>query len=401
MRFIHAGDLHLGNTFKGLGTVPAWLQNKLQTATETAFSRLIDDAIESEVDFVVFPGDIYDTNLLNPRITWLFSTQMERLNQAQIPVYLSFGNHDFRADLAAVRQQLPANVTVFDTQVTTVNLITAQQEKVAISGFSYGQRHLNLSQVAAFPTRQGEDFHIGLYHGALGVDQAGDYAPFSLTGLQDLHYDYWALGHIHVRQTLQAQPFIGYSGNLQGLNPKEQGEKGYYLVTANAKKQLVPEFTPVAPIVWTTSRLTIPTGLSVLKTTQYIREQLLGGVDEFQLLELEVTTDDVTVQQLILNGQLQQQLSQSSQTSDNFYIYAVELAQNEKNVEMPILPAEAWTDTMAEVFSTTQLQKLGLNLIDDFEVFEYFMQPETMAILQAKAQLQIQVARQGGFDYAD
>ena len=57
---------------------------------------------------------------------------------------------------------------------------------------------------------------IGLYHGALGEDGQGDYAPFTLSDMQVKHYDYWALGHIHVRQTLQDKPFIGYSGSIQG-----------------------------------------------------------------------------------------------------------------------------------------------------------------------------------------
>ncbi len=95
---------------------------------------------------------------------------------------------------------------------------------------------------------QSVDCQIGLYHGAVGID--GDpYAPFSVSDMLQKNYDYWALGHIHMRQTLNNQPFIGYSGVLQGLNRKEIGEKGYYLVTSK-NHVLVPEFYDISPIIW-------------------------------------------------------------------------------------------------------------------------------------------------------
>jgi len=61
-------------------------------------------------------------------------------------------------------------------------------------------------------------------------------------------YDYWALGHIHVRQTLNTRPFIGYSGSIQGLNRKEVGPKGYYIV--DVANQLRPIFREAETILW-------------------------------------------------------------------------------------------------------------------------------------------------------
>ena len=67
MKFIHAGDLHLGNPFMGLTQVPAWLKGTLQQATETALQRLVDDAIAEMVDFVLLPGDLFDTTTPDAR----------------------------------------------------------------------------------------------------------------------------------------------------------------------------------------------------------------------------------------------------------------------------------------------------------------------------------------------
>ena len=43
-------------------------------------------------------------------------------------------------------------------------------------------------------------------------------------------YDYWALGHIHLRQQLHEEPPIVYPGNIQGRHRNEQGLKGFYEV---------------------------------------------------------------------------------------------------------------------------------------------------------------------------
>ena len=42
------------------------------------------------------------------------------------------------------------------------------------------------------------------------------YVPFTTAEIKDLNYDYFALGHIHLRQALSEEPLIVYSGNLQG-----------------------------------------------------------------------------------------------------------------------------------------------------------------------------------------
>src|SRR5699024_2813580 len=59
----------------------------------------------------------------------------------------------------------------------------------------------------------------------------------------------WALGHIHKRQCLSESPLIFYSGNIQGRNKKETGEKGFLLVELTDSGNQV-EFIPASKIQW-------------------------------------------------------------------------------------------------------------------------------------------------------
>ena len=94
LRFVHAADLHLDSPFRGIGDAKASLKEKLQAATLGAFGRVVDHTIESQSDFLVIAGDIYDSKDRNLRALVSFRREMERLAERNIPVFIVHGNHD-------------------------------------------------------------------------------------------------------------------------------------------------------------------------------------------------------------------------------------------------------------------------------------------------------------------
>ncbi|CAK8053755.1 metallophosphoesterase family protein [Eupransor demetentiae] len=291
LKFIHAGDVHLGNPFTGLDQdLPQQYQGEVARATFTAFENLIDYALEQEVDFVLFPGDFLHSKGAGLAIQLEAQYQLERLNQAGIPVYLSFGNHDFRVD-QNLQIDWPANVHLFAEAVQTYTLTTRAGQRIALTGFSYQDFQQKHSLVNDFPYRDASfDYQIGLYHGKIGAE--GDaYAPFHLDDLLNKNYDYWALGHIHQRQILHQKPYIAYSGNLQGLNRKEIGPKGAYLVQEE-DDVLVSHFKSLAPVLWeeyawqdVNSTLDLNQKLSQLQPQKLTLVSIdLSGIDDVNFL---------------------------------------------------------------------------------------------------------------------
>lgn len=244
MRFIHAADIHLGTTFKGLKTtLDSITSQKISEALDIAFDRLIDFALKKDVDFILMPGDLFNTNDYDPYIQTKLLTAFEQLKEKNISVYVSFGNHDFNAK--QYRLLWPDNVYVFD-EVTTYQQETKDHQQVKITGFSYQDMSEKRDVLADFPMNENDNsYYIGMYHGSISGNQNDRYAGTSISELNKKNYDYWALGHIHKRQVLQEKPFIAYSGCLQGLNRTEIDEKGFYYVEDGKV-----DFVAVAPVVW-------------------------------------------------------------------------------------------------------------------------------------------------------
>lgn len=258
MKFIHAADLHLDSPFLGLQNhiIPSKLWSLIRESTFTSFKKMVDDAIQQNVDFVLLVGDLFDRNDHSVRVETRFFEELNRLADHQIPVLISFGNHDyFNGDPSQLGY--PANTTVFPNKVTTTNVVLRSGQRVAVTGFSFGSQWVKRPVIEDYPQATGKaEWHIGMLHGSLESlhSPAAHYAPFTLKQLLEKNYDYWALGHIHKRQSLDERGTINYSGNIQGRHINEPGEKGYLLVKSD-QQSLKTSFVATAPIVWEELRL--------------------------------------------------------------------------------------------------------------------------------------------------
>ena len=244
LRFIHCADLHLDRSFEGLYLMNESVDELLEI-NEKVLESIVSVAIKEAVDFVLLVGDTFHQNRPSLKTQHQFFTQMSRLEVAHIPVYLSFGNHDYYEE-ARYWFDFPKNVHLFTEEtVQTITGETKQGVSYCISGFSYQKPWLDESKVAQFPRRQGT-YHIGMYHG----DQQGEhYAPFVVQEMKQKGYDYWALGHIHVATTLSTQPPIIYPGTPQGHTQKEKETPGILLVTLT-QGEATWEAIPVHQLSW-------------------------------------------------------------------------------------------------------------------------------------------------------
>ena len=231
MKFIHTADIHLDSPLSGLAAYKDAPVELLRTVTRDAFTRLVDVAIEESVDFVVIAGDLYDGSWKDYNTGHFFCREMGRLNRADIPVYLLFGNHDAESEMTK-KLTLPPNVHQFDSR--KANTFRIETLKVALHGRSYKEAATLENLAASYPAPVAGWLNIGVLHTALeGYAAHANYAPCSMAELAAKKYDYWALGHVHEHAILQEDPWVVFPGNLQGRHIRETGPRGAMLITAD------------------------------------------------------------------------------------------------------------------------------------------------------------------------
>src|SRR5262245_25317729 len=158
-RFIHTGDIHLDSPLKGLSGQQGAAAERIRTATRAALENLVAQAIEEQVAFVIIAGDLYDGEWRDYQTGLFFVKQMGRLAQANIPVFLLYGNHDAENQITR-RLTLPANVHVFSARKPET--FRLPQLHVALHGQSFRQRDITDNLVPAYPSPLAGCFNIGV-----------------------------------------------------------------------------------------------------------------------------------------------------------------------------------------------------------------------------------------------
>ncbi|WP_176371337.1 metallophosphoesterase family protein [Litchfieldia alkalitelluris] len=299
IRFIHCADIHLGRSIRSHMDMPDDFVEAVQQATYLSFQRIIDKAIELNVDFVLVCGDLFDNEHRSLRAQWFVKKQAVRLAERNIPLYLIHGNHDPLIKMK-LPISMPENVHVFPESVQAIKR-KFREEEVYIYGFSYPERAYKDNPIPPYK-KEGDDkaYHIGMLHGQERMQQDHDpYAPFSLGELKEKGFDYWALGHIHKRQILSEKPPIVYPGNVQGGHRKETGSKGAYYVELT-KTDTNMMFIGTAPVEWLKIQAKIDGLDSMEMFMEHIEEEIKNEISGNQyFIDLEVIGKGVLHDQLI------------------------------------------------------------------------------------------------------
>lgn len=251
--FLHAADIHLDSPLRGLESYADAPVGQIRQATRRAFDNLIDLAIAERVAFVLLPGDLYDGEWKDYNTGLFFVNRMGMLRKENIRVFLASGNHDAASQITK-SLRLPDNVHLFPTKQPETVLL--EELGVAVHGQGYDKRVLAENIARTYPQGLPHHLNIGLLHTSLTGRQGHEpYAPCSLDDLIAKGYDYWALGHVHLREEVSRSPWIVFPGNIQGRHIHEPGAKGATLVRVEEGRIAAVEHRDLDVLRWSLCRV--------------------------------------------------------------------------------------------------------------------------------------------------
>jgi exonuclease SbcD len=282
LRIAHLADTHIGMENYGRINPETGLNQRLHDFLKS-LDQAIDGAIASEVDVVVFAGDIYKTRDPTPTHQREFARRVHRLSLAGIQTVIVAGNHDIplsagratsvdifraldipRVTVARVMSTLvlqtaagPLQIVAFPWTVRSAVLAQPEFKNHTMAELNQAMLDLNRAKLRSEAEALDPDLpsivvgHAHLFGArigaerllTMGADPMFDLATFDLPGI-----DFVALGHIHKHQALSyASPRVVYAGSIDRVDFGEQDEdKGWVYVELPEKGKAEWEFRKVA-----------------------------------------------------------------------------------------------------------------------------------------------------------
>ncbi len=390
---MHLADAHLDSPFQGLSFLPSNEFKNIKQSTQKSFTKAIDTALDRNVDLVLIAGDTFDSAHPSPQSQLFFSREIQRLTDKKIQVVMILGNHDYLNPDEMLLPQTPYfKLLGSNEEVEEFESKTKEDFPYTVVGFSYQHNHIETDKISEFP-KKGDNFTIGLMHAGTKTttNYQNVYAPFTTAEIKDLNYNYFALGHIHLRQTLSKDPLIVYSGNLHGRHINEQGSKGVYIGTVDeTTKKVSLDFVETAPIIWQMATLTLDQEISQKDLTRQIVEILTKQNVQQTLFGLTIEGAQYLSEkelELVKDSDYWLQLSNSLKFDSR--LVKVYLTNNEK-LQLRTADKEAFDQAENETFELDKIYALASDLSKKSDyVADILKKPEFIDEVKELAQVKL------------
>lgn len=255
IKIIHCSDLHLDKAFSSFN--PGVAERRKRDLNEN-FRKIVDYALDEEADVFLIGGDVYDkVNPTNPTRTF-FISQIKRLVDSDIYVYMIGGNHDVpkmrgeKNTALEIPKSAGLGTAFTGTEELQRDTIEIDGRKICISGKSYDPANEREDPLKGEELPTDGDLNILLLHASFRgmnvesiVPGMEEQRPIYKSDVEGL--DYAALGHFHNHFTRETEDgtVIGNPGSIDRLSFHEEGDgKGFISLTID-DEECSPDFVEI------------------------------------------------------------------------------------------------------------------------------------------------------------
>ena len=217
VKFAHLADCHLGS----------WRQEEIRDLNFKSFQLAVEICIREHVEFILISGDLFDSAYPPIEILKDAFAEFRKIHDAQIPVYLIAGSHDFSASGRTFLDVIEKagfckNIENFKVEEDgTIKLFPEMHKDIAIFGYSGKKSGMEVEDLKNIKFDSVYPSTIFLIHTTI-KDVVGD-IPMESVECEKLPLaNYYALGHIHQRFSKQeANSTFVYPGPIFPNNFQE------------------------------------------------------------------------------------------------------------------------------------------------------------------------------------
>ncbi|HEY3297274.1 MAG TPA: DNA repair exonuclease [Armatimonadota bacterium] len=214
-RFLHTADIHLSRPF---GFLPPQLAEERRHDQRKTLTRIVDLALEREVDLVLIAGDLFDSPDPDPTDIEAVTREFSRLAEAGKRIFIIPGNHDYASPGSFWHHMAAEGLHIFlDTEWKTIVL---DDLGVSISGIAFHRAKSERRALEGFE-RVGDMPSIVMVHASYEMYEGvlDRYHPFSASELSAVDASYIALGHYHRHNPIPCGSVTAcYPGTPEGIS---------------------------------------------------------------------------------------------------------------------------------------------------------------------------------------
>lgn len=222
MKFVHIADIHFDSPFVNLSDKDM-MGDLRRLEQRKVFKKVIEYIKENDIKYLFISGDLYEHKYIKLSTIEYINNLFKEIPQTM--VFISPGNHDpFIKNSYYNTYNWNSNVKIFNSEIEKMEL-----EDCNIYGYGFDDFYCSNSGIENIEIYDKEKLNILLIHGTLEGkrDDYMDYNPLKRKELENIGFDYIALGHIHKRDynSYENQKIV-YPGSLISLGFDELGEHG-------------------------------------------------------------------------------------------------------------------------------------------------------------------------------
>ena len=199
VRFLHTADLHLGKVEE------IFKDNTIERTRQVfqCFEDIIALAVEKNLDFVLIAGDLFNSNSVD---TAIVENVLRVIENAKLPVVISFGNHDpYNQSNPFFNRELPKNMHIIGAEECC---ITLEEANCRIYGKSFVTTCDKGTGRLSFVPPMDKKLNILMLH-ADTHEQGLNYISYDY--MRNSRMNYIALGHVHKPSGLVKLNTVSYS----------------------------------------------------------------------------------------------------------------------------------------------------------------------------------------------
>lgn len=317
IKFIHSADIHLGAN-------PFEIEERFDDMGK-ALDQVCNFAVDNQVDFVIIAGDFFHNKALNAKTLEQAINSLEKLKNANIPVFLTEGNHDMEtySNVYSWLQFLSSRNYIYllrPNKIKTENLIKMwdeekkegtvfETENCYIIGLGYPGstaakyiENINTELKEMISKKEIVDkpiicmLHTGINR--FLTEAMGGLREEEIESLLE-KVDYLALGHIHTRYENPEKKYFN-PGSIECVRITDDPfNKGFYYINMDIdSKKIESEFK----IVETRNSILLDLNLDGIKDDEECEDFIVKSVKEEY--EKKCLSKSKIMLQIKLNGTL-------------------------------------------------------------------------------------------------